>query len=109
MSIVDTIRPWAAPLPRQLSLSLNWPLLITTLVLLSIGLIMVASASIDFAATNYNDPWFFVRRHLLYLAISAGAAAIILFIPTIFWRKYGWLLFFVALFFLVLVFKALRL
>ena len=32
------------------------------LALLSVGLIMVASASIDFAGDVYNDPWFFTKN-----------------------------------------------
>ncbi len=88
---------------RNASISLNWTLVLTVLVLLSIGTIMVASASIDFAVANYQDPWFFVRRHLVYLLLSLIAALVVLAIPTTFWRQYGWMLFLVALFFLVIV------
>lgn len=85
------------------SIALNWRLIVTVLVLLSIGAIMVASASIDFAAENYQDPWFFVRRHLVYLLLAFAGSLIMLAIPTVFWRKYGWMLFLVSLFFLLIV------
>ncbi|MGH1439238.1 MAG: putative lipid II flippase FtsW [Cellvibrionaceae bacterium] len=85
------------------SLSLNWRLVYTVLILISVGLIMVASASIDFAAANYQDPWFFVRRHLIYLVLAFASSLIMLSIPTAFWRKYGWMLFLVSIFFLVIV------
>ena len=88
---------------RQLSLSFNWTLIFITLTLISVGIIMVASASVDFAAINYDDPWFFVRRHIIYLCLAMIASAVLLMIPTVFWRKYGWLLFFVAAFLLTIV------
>lgn len=95
--------PFIALIDPHLSLSLNWRLILTTLILISIGLIMVASASIDFSSANYNDPWFFVRRHLLYIVLSVCGALVIFMIPTNFWRQYGWLLFFVCVFLLVIV------
>ncbi len=91
------------PANKQLSLSLNWQLILTVFVLMSVGLIMVASASIDFAVAKYDDPWFFVRRHLIYLLLGLSSSLVILMIPTDFWRKYGWMLFLVAVFFLVIV------
>lgn len=88
---------------QRLSLKLNSQLLLITLVLVSVGFVMVASASIDFSAENYKDPWFFVRRHLVYLFLGFSSAIVMLMIPTSFWRKYGWLLFFVAAFLLIIV------
>lgn len=85
------------------SITLNWRLVFTSFLLITIGVIMVASASIDYAAVNFNDPWFFVRRHIIYLLLSVVGAIVILMIPTNFWRKYGWMLFLVSLFFLVIV------
>jgi len=82
---------------------LNQPLIITVLVLASIGLVMVATASIDFAAVNYDDPLYFVKRHIVYLGISFFAAVFMYSIPRVLWQKYGWLLFFVCVFLLVLV------
>ncbi len=85
--------------------SLNVPLIALVLVIMSIGLVMVASASIDYASVNYGDPWYFVKRHSVYLLLAVIASAIMLNIPTSFWRQYGWVLFFVAcvLLFVVLI------
>lgn len=88
---------------QSFGIQLNWPLLLVSLILMSVGLVMVASASIDIAAYKYQDPWFFLRRHLVYLVLGLFAAIIMLAIPTNFWRNYGWLLFFVATFLLVIV------
>ena len=90
-------------LEKHPSVSLNWQLIFTVLVLMTVGLITIASASIDFAVEKYNDPWFFARRHSVYLLIGFGASLVMLMIPTYFWQKYGWTLFFVAVFFLVIV------
>jgi len=88
---------------RHASVSFNWGLVFTTVVLISIGLVAIASASIDFAVENFNDPWYFVRRHIIYLFLGFSASCVMLLIPTTFWKKYGWMLFFVAVFFLVIV------
>ena len=40
------------------------------LALLSIGLVMVASASFSYAEHNYGNEFFFVKRHLIYLVIA---------------------------------------
>lgn len=84
-------------------ISLNWSLITIVMVLISVGIVMVSSASIDYAAANYQDPWFFIRRHLIYLLMGFTASLIMLAIPTQFWRQYGWMLFFVSLFFLTIV------
>jgi len=53
--------------------------------LASIGVIMVASASISYAALNYNDAFFFLRRHLAYATIGLIAGFILLQVPLRFW------------------------
>lgn len=83
--------------------SLNASLILLVAILLSIGLVIISSASIDYAAVNYGDPWFFVKRHLIYLAIALTASAAMLCIPTLFWRKYGWMLFLCACILLLIV------
>lgn len=82
---------------------INIALVLSVLVLASIGLVMVATASMDFSAVNYNDPWYFVKRHVFYLCISLFAALMMYVIPRSIWQQYGWLLFFVCVFMLVVV------
>lgn len=59
------------------------------LALLSVGLVMVASSSIAFAAAEpaYLDGWYFVKRHLVFLLMSAATAAVILVTPVHLWQK----------------------
>ncbi len=85
------------------NISLDRTLLLLVAMLLSIGLVIITSASIDYSAVNHGTPWFFVTRHIVYLLIALTASAVMLCIPTAFWRKYGWLLFFCACVLLIVV------
>ncbi len=79
------------PLPGQPAL--DWFLVSLWLALLSIGFIMVASASISFADTSYGDGWYFVKRHAVYLLLAIAAAMIVVLVPLSLWQRYsGWLL-----------------
>jgi cell division protein FtsW len=60
--------------------------------LVSIGILMVTSASIGYSAYGYGDEFFFLKRHLIYLAISVLAALVVLQIPMQLWYRYAGLL-----------------
>ena len=85
------------------NVSLNGMIILLVAILLSVGLVIISSASIDYSMLNKGEPWFFVKRHLAYLTIALVASVMMLCIPTIFWRKYGWMLFFLACIFLLMV------
>lgn len=70
----------------------DWTLLLVTVGLISFGVIMVASASIDFAAQTYGDPWFFVKRHLVFLVLSACIGLLIYSLPVELWNRFAILL-----------------
>ena len=57
----------------------------------------------EYAAGLYSDPWFFTKRHAIYLLIGLMAGLLMLSVPTHLWHKYSWLLFFAALLLLMLV------
>ncbi|MCT2531669.1 putative lipid II flippase FtsW [SAR92 clade bacterium H231] len=93
---------------KQLSLSqtqwhLDMRLLLPVLALLSIGLIMVASASFSFAEHRLGDQLFFFKRHLAYLLIAAGAMAVGFFVSPSVWANYGRLWILLAVFLLIIV------
>ncbi|TQV79424.1 putative lipid II flippase FtsW [Exilibacterium tricleocarpae] len=71
--------------------------------LLTIGIVMVASASVGFADSVYGDPWFFVKRHAIYLLLGGLGGALVAAVPPVVWRDYGWVLLLLALLLLVLV------
>ena len=78
-------------------------LIVLWLTLMSIGLVMIASASIAFAAEQYADPWFFVKRQGFYVALSLLLAAGAVAVPVRYWQaNAGWLML-VVLALLVLV------
>jgi cell division protein FtsW len=73
------------------------------LVLLSIGLVMVASASVAFASETHHDSWYFVKRHLLFLLASAFVSGVVLSLPSDVWRRFSVPLLLVAIVLLVAV------
>lgn len=64
-------------------------LLFLPLLLISFGLVMVASASIDFAAHTYGDPWYFTKRHVVFVALSLAFGIIIFNLPSHVWHRYS--------------------
>lgn len=91
------------PLSLREQPQLDWMLITLWLSLVSVGLVMVSSASISFAASNYGDPWFFTKRHLIYLCLGIAAGVVVASIPMSVWRRYSGLLFIVAVVLLVAV------
>ena len=90
---------------NQLPLSqrIDWPLLCLWFALMSIGLIMVASASVSFAALTYNDAWYFAKRHALYIFLGMGLASVVALVPMSFWQRYSGHLLLLTFFLLVIV------
>lgn len=67
----------------------DWTLLLLVVLLISIGVVMVASASIDYAARSYGDPWFFVKRHLVFLALAACGCLMVYSVPVVLWNRFA--------------------
>jgi cell division protein FtsW len=79
-------------------------LLVTAVaVLLGVGLLMVASASVSLADRQYGDPFYFLERQIFAAAIGLGFGYVMLKIPTAYWQQLGFTLALVALAMLVLV------
>lgn len=89
--------------PMPLSLRIDWPLLCLWFALMSIGLIMVASASVSFAALTYNDAWFFAKRHGIYMVMGIALAVFVVCIPMSVWQKYSGHFLLLTFFLLVMV------
>ena len=60
---------------------MDMPLVITVTLLASLGLVMVASASVSYAEHNYGDGLYFVRRHLIYMVMALIAGMVVLQVP----------------------------
>ncbi|BFM19690.1 putative lipid II flippase FtsW [Gilvimarinus japonicus] len=77
------------PLAIYSRTSVDGTLICLWLALLSIGLVMVASASVAFANATYDDSWYFLKRHLVFLLMSAAGASVVLLLPSDTWRRFS--------------------
>lgn len=85
---------------------IDWPLLCLWFLLLSVGLIMVSSASISFSAASvftHNDGWYFAKRHGLYVVMGLVLATFVVAVPISLWEKYAAHFLIFTLFLLVIV------
>ena len=78
-------------------------LLIVCIALLSLGLVMVASASVGVADRNFSNPFYYLQRQFVFIIIGVVAAAVVYRIRLVQWEKSGVALLGFALFLLVLV------
>lgn len=62
-------------------------LLMAAAALLSIGLVMVTSASMPVAARLFDNPFHFSIRHAIYIILASSAALFTLMIPMSWWQK----------------------
>ena len=80
---------------------LNFFFLIITMILF--GLLILTSASIDFASKNYNHPFYFTFRQIGHLVLSILICYFFLYLSSENLRKYNKIFFLFFLFFLILV------
>ena len=78
-------------------------LIIVTLALLTIGLIMVYSASAIWAAYKFEDSFFFVKRQLLFAGAGVAAMFLVMNIDYLIWKTWSKVLLIVCFVLLVAV------
>jgi cell division protein FtsW len=78
-----------SPLMGRRGVDLDFPLLAGCLALLGLGLVMIASASSEVAAVATGNPLYHTVRHLFFLVLGLGAAAVSLHIPMATWQRWG--------------------
>jgi cell division protein FtsW len=78
-------------------------LFISVFLLASFGLVMVATSSIDFAASTYGDPWFFAKKQAVFLCLGVAAGTIVTMVPLRHWHQYSTYFLILGLALLVLV------
>lgn len=73
--------------------------------LMVVGLVAIASASIEYSEFNFGNPWHHTLRHSIYLAAAGFAAAVAYRVPIDVWQRTSplWLLLALALLMLVLI------
>jgi len=71
---------------RQVQLGLDVPLLLLTITLIIYGLVMVYSASWDFAYRATGDPMFTFKRQLIWLVLGTISAVVLALFNYRFWK-----------------------
>ncbi len=82
---------------------LDAALLASIFTLMTIGIVFVASSSIDFAAEIYQDPWYFVRKQVVFLMMGLAGGAIVFSIPMSVWEKFSGVFLLLAIVLLIAV------
>jgi cell division protein FtsW len=82
---------------------MDMTLLLTAGLILAIGLVMVASASISLADKTTGQPFYYLTRQLLFAVAGGAAAGIMYFVPLSWWQRSGYLLLMLAFALLVMV------
>ena len=82
---------------------LDIPLLLPVLILLSIGFVMISSASFSFGEHRLNDDVFFLKRHLMYLCLGALFMFVTYLVPAKLWSSLSRLWIVLSLLLLVMV------
>ena len=66
-------------------------LILMVVALSSLGVVMVASSSIDFAGLKYQNPLYFSIRQCVFVIIAFISGILAFLIPTKHWLQFGWL------------------
>lgn len=88
---------------RSTRLLVDMPMLMAVAGLLSLGLVMVTSASIAVAASHFGDPFFYLKRQVFAIVLGGAGALIMCSIPTALWQRLALPLLIAALAMLVIV------
>ena len=75
----------------------------TLILLLSIGLVMVSSASLHISERTFDQPWYYTIRQAAFMALGLAAALIVLRIPLVVWERLGPMLLICGMVLLVMV------
>lgn len=67
----------------------DWGLFWLPACLMSFGLVMITSASMDFAAQTYGDPWFFAKRHTVFIVLAVAACVLVYSVPSELWNRFS--------------------
>lgn len=69
--------------------NIDMTLLSVIVLLLSIGLVMVASSSVSIAEKQMGNPFFYLQRQIIFVIVGCLAATIMINIPIKVWEKMG--------------------
>ena len=78
-------------------------LLLVVSILLTIGLLMMTSASVEIASSRYGDPFFHFKRQIIFAVVGIVGMLITLHIPLWVWRRTSWFLLMISFALLLMV------
>ena len=90
--------------PQKSKLVIDYTLLVTSLVILALGLVMVASSSLSIAEKNTGSAFYYLWRQMVFVGIGLVSAFFVFRTPLETWQKAGPVLVVISLVLLVLVF-----
>ena len=73
--------------PSAVQPRVDYWLLGAALALLLVGVVMIASASMDYAGQRYGEPLFFLHRHLVYIVLALALSLIAFRFPMALWQR----------------------
>ncbi|MBV1880016.1 MAG: putative lipid II flippase FtsW [Pseudomonadales bacterium] len=82
----------AESLAERLGVQVGYLLILIVAMLVSLGLIMVGSASMEIAANSYDNPFHFLTRHSIYVALGLVISVVVYQCPLVYWQRYSGLL-----------------
>ena len=101
-SLADTASGWLSHPMADAVL-----VLVPTMILLALGSLMVWSASTVFAYRQFDDAFYFMERHLVFMAVAIACGWVASRVPTETLRSWAWVIYAVAGLLLVLTFTPL--
>lgn len=93
----------AMKLPRTGGLQPLPLLIFSAVTLLLIGVVMIGSASMDTAAQNMDNAYYYISRQFVYAFMGAALCLVVANVPLSWWERSGWLLLGIGLLTLALV------
>ena len=68
------------------------PVLLVASLLLAVGLLMMTSASVEIASSQFSDPFYHFKRQGIFALMGLSVMIITLHVPVVMWKKSSWFL-----------------
>lgn len=90
--------------PKQaFNFEIDYIFLFCVMALVSLGFVLMTSASIDMANIKLDNPMYYAQRQAVFIVLASIAGLAAFLVPSEVWRSYSWVLLFIAFVLLVLV------
>jgi len=96
-------RMHVAPSVEMTARSAPNTLIMLTAVMVTFGLLMMTSASVEIASSSFGDPFHYLKRQGIFAVLGVIGMLITIHIPLRMWRQYSWFLLMISFALLLLV------